>query len=106
MEELIRFRQQEYYDALGKSDRESDSSAFVELMLEIILDTLRETTVVGNGVEELSATQIMERLDLSHRPTFRKNYLNPALAQGVIEMTIPDKPNSRNQRYRRKQLDR
>ena len=125
IEELIRSRQQEYYDALGKSDRESDSSTFVELMLEIILDTLRETTVVGNagetvkktnhsvqkmldvlGDEELSTAQIMERLDLSHRPTFRKNYLNSALAQGVIEMTIPDKPNSRNQRYRRKQLDR
>ena len=94
-------------------------------MLEIILDTLRETTVVGNadgtvnktnpsvqklldvlGEEELSTVQIMERLDLSHRPTFRKNYLNPALAQGVIEMTVPDKPNSRNQRYRRKHLDR
>jgi hypothetical protein len=85
--------------------------------MESILDTLRETTVVGNtdeavtrtnpsvqklldvlGDEELSTAQIMERLDLSHRPTFRKNYLNPALAQGVIEMTIPDKPNSRNQR--------
>ena len=81
------------------------------------IDTLRKTTVVGNadeanpsvqkllgvlGDEELSAAQIMERLDLSHRPTFRKNYLNPALAQGVIEMTIPDRPNSRNQRYRRK----
>lgn len=74
IEELIRSRQQEYYDALGD--------------------------------EELSAAQIMERLDLSHRPTFRKNYLNSALAQGVIEMTIPDKPNSQNQRYRRKQLDR
>ncbi len=90
-------------------------------MLEIILDTLKETTVVGNtdeavtqtnpsvqklidvlGDEELSAAQIMVRLDLSHRPTFRKNYLNPALAQGVVEMTIPDKPNSRNQKYRRK----
>ena len=125
IEELIRSRQQEYYNALGKSDRESDSSAFVELMLEIILDTLKETTVVGNtdetvkktnpsvqklldvlGDEELSATQIMERLGLSHKPTFRKNYLNPALAQGVIEMTIPDKPNSRNQKYRRRQLDR
>ena len=58
------------------------------------------------GEEELSADQIMERLDLSHRPTFRKNYLNPALAQGVIEMTVPDKPNSRNQMYRRKQLCR
>lgn len=39
----------------------------------------------------------MVRLDLSHMPTLRKNYLNPALTQGVIEMTIPDKPNSQNQ---------
>ncbi|WP_415946167.1 Fic family protein [Selenomonas montiformis] len=54
----------------------------------------------------MSAAQIMERMDLSHRPTFRKNYLNPALSQGVIEMTIPDRPNSRNQRYRRKQFNR
>ena len=122
IEELIRTRQQEYYDALGKSDKEADSSAFVELMLEIILDTLRQTQVVGSaggsaedilaapvkklldalGEEELSATEIMERLGLSHRPTFRKNYLNPALEQGLIEMTIPDKPNSRNQKYRKK----
>ena len=122
IEELIRSRQQEYYDALGKSDREADSSAFVELMLEIILDTLKETSVVGNaesdepnmlspsirklmealGNEELSAVEIMERLGISHRPTFRKNYLNPALEQRLIEMTIPDKPNSRNQKYRKK----
>lgn len=122
IEELIRSRQQEYYNALGASNRESDSSAFVELMLEIILDTLRETTVVGNaeestkaaansyiqkllhvlGDEELSAAEIMRRLGLSHRPTFRKNYLNPALEQGFINRTIPDKPNSRNQKYRRK----
>lgn len=122
IEELIRSRQQEYYDALGKSDREADSSAFVELMLEIILDTLKETSVVGNaesdepnmlspsirklmealGNEELSAVEIMERLEISHRPTFRKNYLNPALEQRLIEMTIPDKPNSRNQKYRKK----
>ncbi|MCI6637402.1 MAG: Fic family protein [Lachnospiraceae bacterium] len=122
IEELIRSRQQEYYDALGKSDRESDSSAFVTLMLEIILDTLKETTVVGNteepekesinpsvqrlldalGDDELSAAEIMQRLGLSHRPTFRKNYLNPALEHGFVEMTIPDKPNSRNQKYRRK----
>ena len=122
IEELIRSRQQEYYDALGKSDREADSSAFVELMLEIILDTLKETSVVGNaesdepnmlspsirklmealGNEALSAVEIMERLGISHRPTFRKNYLNPALEQRLIEMTIPDKPNSRNQKYRKK----
>ena len=122
IEELIRTRQQEYYDALGKSDKEADSRAFVELMLEMILDTLKETSVVGTenrsahknlpdpvskllhslGDEELSASQIMERIGLSHRPTFRKNYLNPALELGLIEMTIPGKPNSRNQKYKKK----
>jgi hypothetical protein len=43
----------------------------------------------------------MKRLGLSHRPTFRKNYLNPALEQKLIERTLPDKPNSRNQKYRK-----
>lgn len=54
------------------------------------------------GEDTLSAAEIMARLGLSHRPTFRKNYLNPALEQNLIERTIPDKPNSRNQKYRKK----
>lgn len=56
IEELFRSRQQEYYDALGTSDREADSSAFVELMLEIILDTLKGTTVVGSAEETSNGT--------------------------------------------------
>lgn len=118
IEELIRSRQEEYYQALGKSDELGESSPFVEFMMEVILDTLKETTVVGKTKkaenpqvqkllevldgEELSATEIMERLGLSHRPTFRRNYLNPALEEEFIEMTIPEKPKSRNQKYRRK----
>lgn len=116
IEELIRSQQSEYYNALGKSD--SDSNAFVEFLLQVILETLQKTTVVGNddaedrtdplieklraamGKDVLSTTEIMQRLGLSHRPTFRQNYLNPALSLGVIEMTIPDKPTSRNQKYR------
>jgi hypothetical protein len=42
----------------------------------------------------------MARLKLAHRPTFRANYLDPALAAGLIERTIPGKPNSRLQKYR------
>ncbi len=47
IEELIRTRQLEYYDALGKADKEADSSVFVEFMLEIILETLEETEIIG-----------------------------------------------------------
>jgi ATP-dependent DNA helicase RecG len=53
------------------------------------------------GGKELSAIELMDALSLSHRPTFRANYLNPALEAGLIERTIPDKPNSRLQKYRR-----
>lgn len=118
IEELIRERQQEYYDALAISDKQADCTIFVEMMMKVILDALKQldkTDQVNDqetdqvkfllecmGSEELSAVQIMERLGLSHRPTFRKNYLHPALDMGLIEMTIPDKPNSRNQKYRRK----
>lgn len=121
IEELIRNRQKEYYDALGKSDREADSAAFVELMLEIVFDTIKEVTVVGTesaengapdeamqklllalGSETLSLSEMMQRLGLSHKASFRKKYLVPAMEQDLIEMTIPDKPSSRNQKYRKK----
>lgn len=62
----------------------------------------RLLNVMKNG-EELSAVELMGRLGLSHRPTFRKNYLNPALQAGLVEMTIPGKPTSRFQKYRKAQ---
>lgn len=43
---------------------------------------------------------IQDALGLADREHFRKTYLAPALKLGVIEMTQPDKPNSRSQRYR------
>jgi len=48
----------------------------------------------------LSAGELRNRLNLKHRPTFRSNYLHPTLEAGYIEMTIPDKPSSRLQKYR------
>lgn len=48
----------------------------------------------------LPPSEIQQRLALKHRPTFRTNYLHPALKRMWIERTIPDKPNSRLQQYR------
>jgi hypothetical protein len=36
----------------------------------------------------------------SNRSKFREQVLTPLLALGVVEMTVPDKPNSSKQRYR------
>jgi hypothetical protein len=47
----------------------------------------------------LPPSEIQRILGIKHRPTFRVNYLRPALAAGWAEMTVPDKPNSRLQRY-------
>lgn len=47
VEELIQSRQKEYYAALGDADKKADCAGFVELMLEIIRDSLTEITVVG-----------------------------------------------------------
>ena len=52
------------------------------------------------GSETLSTKELLERLGLKHRPTFSNNYLRPALELGLIEMTVPDKPNSSKQQYR------
>lgn len=49
---------------------------------------------------ELSAFQIQDLLELKDKNNFRKNYINPAISMGLIEMTIPNKPNSRSQKYR------
>ncbi len=48
----------------------------------------------------LSSADLRERLQLKDRTHFREHYTAPALEQGLIEYTIPDKPNSRLQRYR------
>jgi len=48
----------------------------------------------------MSRRQIRESLGLTGEEHFRVAYLKPALESGLIEMTLPDKPKSRAQRYR------
>lgn len=50
--------------------------------------------------EELSVKDMMEGLGLNHRPTFRTNYLHPALNEGYIIPLYPNQPSHPKQKYR------
>ena len=39
-------------------------------------------------------------MDLTDRTKFRRKYIHPLLEAGIIEQTMPEKPNSQNQKYR------
>lgn len=117
VESVIRDRQADYYAALAAADKAGASTGFIEFLLAALLAALEQvpgsdqvTDPVSDqvrallkalGTRTMSTVEIMRKLGLSHRPTFRRNYLQPALDAGLIQRTLPDKPNSRLQKYRR-----
>ena len=115
VESVIRDRQNDYYKALSQADSQGQSTYFVEFMLKAILEALKEVDTEQESVQEteqvekllsvlgtipLSGKDLMELVGLSHRPTFLYSYLHPALEAGYIEMTNPESPRARNQKYR------
>lgn len=50
--------------------------------------------------EAQGTKELMQSLNLKHRPSFLQGYLNPALKQHLVEMTQPDSPRSPTQKYR------
>jgi ATP-dependent DNA helicase RecG len=49
---------------------------------------------------EVSRAESMQFANLKDRVSFSKNYLEPALSDGLVEMTQPDSPRSPAQKYR------
>ena len=116
VETVIRERQDAYSQVLGKADQQGDATLFIEFMLSALGNGISEAAVTDQvtgqvadqvgalilaiGSSECGSTDLMKAVGLSHRPTFRGNYLNPALAGGWIEYTQPHSPRSPTQRYR------
>ena len=60
-------------------------------------ETMNE--VLAFCTQERSLTEIMAHLGLKHRNNAKSRYIDPLIEGGFLEMTIPEKPNSRNQKY-------
>ena len=116
IESIIKDNQDEYYNAITYSTSQAKSNIFILFMLNVInkavQDILNDTknhynhissqlTALLGVIESYpqSAKELMQKLNLKSLVGFRKNYLQPALKAGLIGMTEPDKPTSKNQKY-------
>lgn len=117
IETQIKKYQNDYYKAIHNCNLKGNSNEFIEFMLKMIDETLEDlinsSSIQENYIssyvqkllesmeigEKLSTTEMMKRLKLKSRISFRENYLKPALEMGLIKMTNPNKPTSKNQMY-------
>lgn len=117
IESQIEKFQEDYYAVIAKCHVEGESTSFIAFMLSQIDKILDDVSAqISDDNEQLSeyikrlldameydlpytSLALMEKLGLKSKEGFRRNYLRPAIEMNLIRMTIPDKPNSRNQRY-------
>ena len=117
IESQIKKYQEEYYSSIANCDHNGNSTEFIEFILKMIDETLEDlmdsTSVQANHVSSyvnklldvmetgvaMTTSELMEKLNMKSRISFRENYLNPALENGLIKMINPDKPTSKNQMY-------
>ena len=120
VESQIEKDQAGYYGVISECNRTGKSNAFVEFMLhridEALADLIEQATSNEGQISEYvgkllnnmdydvpyTASNLMDKIGIKTRDSFRNNYLRPAMDIGLVEMTIPDKPNSKNQRYIKK----
>lgn len=117
LESQIEKFQDEYYDAIAKCHTEGKSDTFILFMLKSIDKILDEFVIQISSADENISVQVKKLLDvmeydvpytlaalmgllnLKSKETIRRHYIKPAISLDLIQMTLPDKPQSRNQRY-------
>jgi len=125
MESILYQNRPQYYQAIEMARKANDSGVFIEFTLAALYEIIAEQEKHQDKHQdrhqdkhqvELSAAQIavlkvIVNKDLPRKEIFAavgmsgdsrsfKRNIEPLLAIGLIEMTIPDKPNSKLQKYR------
>lgn len=70
-----------------------------QVSTKLALSQYQVKTLLKFCKEERSITDIMEIFKWKDRTKFRRKFIIPLLKERLIEMTIPNKPNSPNQKY-------
>ena len=117
IESEIKKFQNDYYKVIERCNSTGESTEFVEFILYMIDEVLSSLIEGVNAqinhisiyVKKLldvmepginyTTLELMELLDMKSRVSFRENYLIPAINNGVVKMTFPDSPTSKNQTY-------
>jgi Fic family protein len=126
MESLVYEKRPEYYGALQYAQRSNDSGEFIEFTLSAILNAVelqtkhkdehRDEHKDEHKDEQLpdimsAVLKALEAKSLSRQELFNaigkkndfrafKRNIEPLIASGYVEMTLPDKPSSKLQKYR------
>ena len=82
--------------------REDDTTAQVipQVTPQVTPQVVQLLVVLTESTEAADRETLQQALGLKARKNFRLLYLVPAMEAGLVEMTLPDKPNSRLQKYR------
>jgi len=56
--------------------------------------------VLRTAAKPMSIAELMTAADRTNRSRFRNQVVVPLMDAGLLSMTIPDKPRSKNQQYR------
>lgn len=123
IESIIQQKQQEYYKSINNCNYTNDATEFIEFMLNSIYTALAQAIDTSCSIdtkseqdeeqdkEQLvknllkfckspkSRLEMQEYLGITSRKVFSSKYLKPLLESKKIQMTIPDKPNSKYQKY-------
>ena len=75
IETLVKEQQQEYYKVLGKSDKQGNSTSFIEFMLQIIHSALENLLMIQNlTVKDMDRIEIFEDI-IKNKEFSRQDYL-------------------------------
>lgn len=125
MESLLYRNRPEYYRAIEAARHDNDCAAFIEFTFAAVLRSIIEqekhqvehhdehyvehyvglsdaqrALLRAMGGAELARRELFDRLGIRGDSRAYRRHIEPMIAAGLIEMTLPNKPKSRLQKYR------